>query len=351
MMIDHTLELMTCVITSFDERSNSVYPILAYKQDRPIVIANMRDLCYEVYAEEYAEAEHSGELNIYAAPFSSVHVTLLEELCAGRSLKERITMLPHSNNLGELATKELLWDMLTDDDVEQRNFAAPNRNLLVTNSYKLLGKLKEVSDLFHTSEFNKVSAKPKSESEDGSPLAQSQNQEPEDDWSKLLCQGIILKNMQFMYATIQDKDVVVQYPFYVDPTMVNVVKRAVEREAERLADLSKRQTCFELNVYVRPLLELHTADILSLCGGELPASIKTTRDLEALHATPVAPSEVYGGHTLATEAIRIGMLHYCKQFRLGEGSDLERSHERAISDMPLIYKRVFHPKPSNIKGE
>lgn len=150
-----TLELMTCVITSFDGRSNSVYPVLAYKLDRPIVIANMQDLCRKVYAEEYAEAERSGKLNIYSAPFSSVDVTLLEELCAGRSLKERITMLPHSNNLGELATKELLWEMLTNDDVEQRNFAAPHHNQFVLNSYKLLCGLKEVSDLFHSSEFKK----------------------------------------------------------------------------------------------------------------------------------------------------------------------------------------------------
>lgn len=157
-MIDYTLELMTCVITSFDGRSNSVYPILAYKQDRSIVIAELQDLCREVYAEEYAEAEHGGELNIYAAPFSSVHTTLLEELCAGRPLKERITMLPHSNNLGKPATSELLWAMLTDEDGEQRNFAAPTHNLFVPNSYKLLSSLKEVSVLIYTSEFDKEQA-------------------------------------------------------------------------------------------------------------------------------------------------------------------------------------------------
>lgn len=153
MMTDYTIELMICVITSFDERSNSVYPILAYKQDRPIVISNMQDLCSKVYAEEYAEAERSGKLNIYAVSFGAAHVALLEELCAGRSLKERIIMLPHSYNLGELATKELLWEMLTDDAVEQRNFAAPYHDHFVLNSYKLLGSLKEISDLYHTSEF------------------------------------------------------------------------------------------------------------------------------------------------------------------------------------------------------
>lgn len=159
MMNDLTLELMTCVITSFDGRSNSVYPILAYKQDRSIVIAKMQDLCREVYAEEYAEVEHSGKLNIYAAPFIAVHPTLLEELCAGKSLEESITVLPHSAKLGELATEEKLWEMLTADDVEQRNFAAPNHNLFVTNSYKLLGSLKDVSDLVRTSEFKKVAVK------------------------------------------------------------------------------------------------------------------------------------------------------------------------------------------------
>lgn len=159
MMNDYTLELMTCVITSFDGRSNSVYPILAYKQDRSIVIANMQDLCREVYAEEYAEAEHGGKLNIYAAPLIAVPATLLGELCDGKSFEESITILPHSAKLGELPTVEKLWEMLTDDDVEQRNFAAPNHNLIVTNSYKLLGSLKDVSDLFHTTVFKKVAVK------------------------------------------------------------------------------------------------------------------------------------------------------------------------------------------------
>ncbi len=156
MMIDYTLELMTCVITSFDGRSNSVYPILAYKQDRPIVIANMQDLCRKVYAEEYAEAERSGKLNIYAAPFGAVPTALLEELCAGKSLEESLTLLPHSDKFGVLEAEEKLWEMLTSDDVEQRSFAAPNHNHFVLNSYKLLESLKEVSSLIHTSEFKKV---------------------------------------------------------------------------------------------------------------------------------------------------------------------------------------------------
>lgn len=158
MMIDYTLELMTCVITSFDGRSNSVYPILAYKQDRPIVIANMQDLCRKVYAEEYAEAERSGKLNIYTAPFGVVPTTLLEELCAGKSLEESLTILPHSDKLGVLAAEDQLRGMLTGDAVEQRNFAAPNHKLFVLNSYKLLESLKEVSNLIHTSVFNKVKA-------------------------------------------------------------------------------------------------------------------------------------------------------------------------------------------------
>lgn len=167
---------------------------------------------------------------------------------------------------------------------------------------------------------------------------------------KLLFQEVLNK-MQFVYATIQDENVVVQYPFYVDPTMVYVVKRTVEGEAERLANLTKRQTYFEVNIYVRPLLELNIDDIRTLCGGKPPDSIETLKDLAALHATPVAPSEVYGGYTLATEAILMGMLHHFKQFRLGEGSDRERLHERIIRDMPHIFMRAFHPKPSNIKGE
>lgn len=132
--------------------------------------------------------------------------------------------------------------------------------------------------------------------------------------------------------------------------MVYVVRRAVEWEAERMAVLTERRAYFEVNIYVRPLLELDIGDIRTLSGGELPDSIETPEDLAALHATPVAPSEVYGGPTSAAYAIFNGMLHHSKRFRLGGGCDRERLHERIIRDMPHIFMRAFHPK-TVIKGE
>ncbi len=158
----------------------------------------------------------------------------------------------------------------------------------------------------------------------------------------------IMNKMQFVYATIQTKDVIVQYPFYADPSMVEAVKVMVVQIGERAGKSGEAWGGTIVNVYVETLVDLNLEDIKALCGNTRPDVLATPEDLAMLHATPVAPLAVYGGAFQAAEEISNNMVRHMKHFVEGSNGKREEVHKRLVNIMPSIFSATFSSEPTSV---